>query len=591
MKRIRFVSRWLPILIIAALAASGQASVKPLLDSLNESGDLRKKADLPRQILIAGMSSGEAQTARDGLSDFLVRTYTAKRDLQSTRLTVLSGTADAMTCLKQWKDTQIRDDVLKWMFASNERMRSLAAIVHAKDDLSAAVKHIESLHDADPKGRDGFFKLIMALALVWDQQRPRIHSQMGYGPPMDDTTMQQRYEFFSDVYATGYRKSILDRSSIRDLMFVVDVPVAMSELEWARKNVKGSATSWKKRHSEIVYDKKRMNDGVRNWPHGTYTLAAIKEKGGICTDQAYYAVLSARANGIPAVFFRGTGRRGGHAWFAYSKSANTWEMDIGRYTFDKYTIGYATDPQTNSKMTDHQIDYLCDSSFRTRQYEQASQYTRIADVLLERRKYAEAVEAASAARRLVKKYERPWLIELMALKAIPKLDRAALLLDQKAKVFSKYHDIRTNAREEQAELLEKLGRNAEAERILDALVRRVGRDRHDLAESITMKRVEKAVAAGQGKKARSLLEDLLEGQADGGEKVLPLLRNYLGTTKQIGQTKEAARFLSSYVKRIRTSGVKDMRPFLQIQLQAHENDNDTKGAARVQRDIDRLRAY
>ena len=49
-------------------------------------------------------------------------------------------------------------------------------------------------------------------------------------------------------------------------------------------------------------------------PYTNYTFQEILDEGGICMDQAYFAVNTAKCNGIPSAYVTGDGNRGPHAW-------------------------------------------------------------------------------------------------------------------------------------------------------------------------------------------------------------------------------------------------------------------------------------
>ena len=90
-----------------------------------------------------------------------------------------------------------------------------------------------------------------------------------------------------------------------------------SELDWARESVKLRRASFDKIFSSIKYDKPRLEGGIFRWPYGDYSLGSIKEKGGICVDQAYFSSMAGKAKGIPTLTFVGQGSGGGHAWFGF----------------------------------------------------------------------------------------------------------------------------------------------------------------------------------------------------------------------------------------------------------------------------------
>jgi tetratricopeptide (TPR) repeat protein len=369
--------------------------------------------------------------------------------------------------------------------------------------------------------------------------------------------------------------------SVSALAFVVDTPVPITELAWVSENVKGSRTNWARKFSDIEYDQDRYERGAYNWERGSYTLANIEEYGGICVDQAYYAAMTARALGIPAIYFRGIGKRGGHAWFGYMKSQTNWEMDVGRYIYDDYITGTSIHPQTNRPMTDHDVEYNCDRILYADQFARATAYGRLGRALLEMGDLESADYLAGRAARLAQLYDPAWQIQETVLRRRKQLDACLRLLEAKERVFSRYPDYLIDIAKKKAEILIQLGRGVEAQRVLATALTRLGRHREDLAGELRMHIITQLVAAGQTQEARSEFEKLLEQYQDSGQKAFPLIQHYLAFTKQTGQTEEGVRFLSRYLKRVgglaeEAEGQLDI--FL---IQAYENNGDTVKADRL----------
>jgi len=87
------------------------------------------------------------------------------------------------------------------------------------------------------------------------------------------------------------------------LKFVVDSAVSLDELRWAQKQVRNPKSDFSGVYSSIRYDEERVNAQTFHWPYPVYSLADIRKNGGICIDQAYFAWLAGKANGIPTLLF------------------------------------------------------------------------------------------------------------------------------------------------------------------------------------------------------------------------------------------------------------------------------------------------
>lgn len=586
-------------LLIIFAPQKSYASLEELSYELNSPGKITNKTNIPRQIVIESIKSDQYREGIKILSDYTVKTFkTPSRVLLSQKIKILAIFTDGATCIEKllprnkYRATTIKNDVLEWLFNSNNRMNTLAETFSIDDNMPEVIKIIDTLYRHDPAGRDKFFNLIVAMAVVWDQKRPRMHGQIGPNILQYTADITNRYTFFKKQYSTGNGKILYKELDVQSLCFVVDTPVPVSELDWAIENVKGSRSNWDRKYSKIKYNHIRIDYGIYVWPHAEYSLAAIEEFGGICVDQAYYAVITARAHGIPALYFSGPGRRGGHAWFAYKKGKTSWKLDCSRYTYDKYATGNSINPQTNRKMTDHDVDYTCDHSLRSRLYQTASCYTRIANILIKYNELSAARSCTKEARKLSKKYETPWNLEILTWLKESNKSMAIKILEEKAKVFSKYPDISTKARKLEAKLLQETGKYAEAEKVLRLQTKRVMQDRDDLANEIVAHTIACIINSGNNNKARKDMEKLLIEQKKEGAKVFPLIYDYLKLTEMTGQTHEAAKFIRNYTRNllmIYPPTPNNKRIIFNLLLKAYENDNDEKSIKKTKRDIARIK--
>jgi hypothetical protein len=88
-------------------------------------------------------------------------------------------------------------------------------------------------------------------------------------------------------------------------------------------------------------------------PYETYTFAEILKKGGICGDQSYLCVNTARAQGIPAMILTGQTNEGPHAWAGIKIDDSEWSTAAGRV--DGSTKGATRDPQTGLEISEQEI--------------------------------------------------------------------------------------------------------------------------------------------------------------------------------------------------------------------------------------------
>jgi hypothetical protein len=549
---------------------------------------------LYRELAVEALVTRRLPEGLETLVTVFTKALKSKQDEPTEgELAVLLRAADAFILMAHTQESgagiAFRRDVSEWLFGSEGRLRTFLDIITPQDDWPAMYAIVAALHDHDSPGRDEFRRLILAMALVWDQPRPEPHPQMGGGQLPYDAAITDRYDYFRDLYASKRADIAYGKLSVAALTNVVDTPVPLSELRWVRKHVR--PTHWERKFSAIRYDADRLERAQYQWPHGPYTLEAIEKKGGICTDQAYYAALCARAYGVPALLFVGEGRRGGHAWFGYMKGAEKWELDIGRYAYDKFATGYALNPQTNQPLSDHTLNFLCDRALREESFSDAARLGRLAFVLRELGYLAAARQAAERSVQRSPLYELPWLVQERMLEEAKDWAGLAALLSRKAAAFRKYPDYSARIAARQAEVLRTLGDHAGADRLLARNVRAVERGRDDLARSLVSEKVRAAYEKGDYRSAREQMEDLLKDQKDEGQKLAELLGGYLELTKETKQTAEAVRFLKRYLGTLeRRFGDSDRNRaiLLRVLLTAHENNGDGAEAARIRRQLEKL---
>ncbi|MEO1534263.1 MAG: hypothetical protein AAFS11_01700 [Planctomycetota bacterium] len=143
------------------------------------------------------------------------------------------------------------------------------------------------------------------------------------------------------------------------LVFLVSATEHVDQLEWARATY-GRDRNHGERFFEIQYDIEHFRTGqpkaVSLAPR--YCIQAIRELGGVCADQAYFAEHVAKANGVPAAYMRGRSGEVSHAWLGYlrvGRGGYSWDFNAGRYDAYKGVRGATMDPQTLEIVTDGEM--------------------------------------------------------------------------------------------------------------------------------------------------------------------------------------------------------------------------------------------
>jgi tetratricopeptide (TPR) repeat protein len=535
------------------------------------------------QDTLAALRQGGVSNQLVRLSAGMSRLLNDTLRLRPDELARMSVAADCIRYLRLTDSVPLNSETGQWLFADPGRLHLLTGSVRPSDNLKQCFQCLETLLKHDPAGRERYFNLMLALSVVWDQpNRPPIHYQTGKNTLPYRPAVAERYDYFKELYASGDAKIPYGSLTVRDLVFVVDTPVPLSELLWARSNVRGNLEEWREKFDDIIYDSSRARAGQYQWPHGVYTLASIRRKGGICVDQGYYAVLTARAFGIPAAAFHAAGKSGLHQWFSYMRQPGQWELDVGRYESEAYTTGWTIDPQTNGQMTDHDLVYENSRALGEKRAAQSDAYAAIAETLI--RDPDNVLRCIQQALKVDPQNLRAWQIKIDVLIANQDFRGLLDLFKDLRDAFDEHPDIFVDAAEKIGAVLAGAGLQEDADLLRRQMARHVDDDRDDLARFLGMDEIEALVKDGEIKKARRKMEDLLEEHLEDGRKAFPLIAAYLEMTKNTDQAEAAARFLEEYIGEMSDSFYFDIarrEAMLDFLLQAYTHAGDEDGVAEI----------
>lgn len=479
-------------------------------------------------------------------------------------------------------------ELARWLLGKPERFHTLLNTLSPHDQWTEVCRILETLYEYDAEERDQHFNLILAMAVVWDEKRPPLHRQKGKGRLSYKEKITERYEYFKQLYGSGRALMPEENLTVDDLIFVVDTPVPLVELQWARNNVRGSPRRWGGKFADIEYDYERLRNGAFQWPRGEYSLKNIQERGGICVDQAYFAVLTARAWGIPAMIFSGTGRRGRHAWMGHKIGRNRWEMDAGRYEYDDYVVGRALNPQTNRVISDHELELKVNPDLRGEDVKRAQRQYELAKQLWRLEHHRLAIIYGEEAVKNVAVFAPAWeLLTEIAVNAAGK-EQTINILDRQAKAFRRFPDKLFEIRSKQARILQNEGNLARAEDVLSRMTPRIGRHRSDLGLKIIQQRVDLLDRMGNQEEARMVMEAYLQENREAGYRIVPSLEYYVKQCRKMGEERQGARFISRYVSRIRIDSVQLERRLLELGIEAFRQTEDERGLERAIRKLQRL---
>ena len=425
---------------------------------------------------------------------------------------------------RTFAETKVSRGFRQWLAQDQQRLQTLVRNMKPQDHWPECARILEILAAKDAAGREQYFNLMLAFALVWDQPRPQLHRETERAPDYEPDLLT-RYGFCKDLFETRRSAIPYGRLTVDALTFVVDTPVPLSELRWAQQNISGNAPSWEARYTRIGHDPSRFEDGYRPWPYGSYTLEKIGQHGGTRLDRAYFATITARANGLPAVLLEPEEREYRRpAWFAHMRGSQRWDMHAGRTEEDKRIPAFGIDPQTNRRLPDHQMAIRCERSLRD---PGAVDETHLLNLAIASRKYANMQAAAAFAKWSLQTQPRfldayRFLEDLYT--ETDRTDEILQLLQAEAEAFKEVvpeHYLEVALK--RADMLRKEDREEEADDFLLYVEAVLKRDRPDLARRVPFNQLLYLINTGEPKETRESFERLLMDQKDAGRDVLSWL--------------------------------------------------------------------
>ena len=448
-------------------------------------------------------------------------------------------------------------DFLNWLLVRPAVLAAFNDTIAPQDQAADALAAWRTIWFDDEAGRETFANLAIACALVFDQPVRISANVYGFGPttessggPAKEVSALSRYRFYRDSAKKGALKVPLAEMTAWELVWVVDAPVPESELVWAQQHANFSRREWGKAYGHIRYRMDRATQGVN--PYKAYTFAEIEKEGGICGDQAYFAAMTAKANGIPAMVIGGEGDRGGHAWIGFEVARGEWKLDVGRYG-DNYAAGTTRDPQTGRTIKEHELRQLTEPARRTAGYAKSEKLLALATLLADAGQRDLATLATDTALALAPKNFAAWTTKLDRL-AAAKVPTADWLREsaRMRTVFREYSDLVQAIDKREADYLAANGSSAAARQAVHVQTGRMERkdgERSDLILDSVFREVEMAEQAGDAEKGGRILRDALREK---GHEVVPFKKiagRYYEWAKKHTKGPETVRELISFFDR------------------------------------------
>ncbi len=202
-----------------------------------------------------------------------------------------------------------------------------------------------------------FANLAAAICVVHD--RPftrRINEHMTTAP--DPVAIFEYYTTNEKLMLYGVRNVPAEL-----LVYVVDTTSSIDEMRWALQRYAGD-TQVGRHFFDITYDYGYFKSGTGKKIAGAdYTLPNILRFGGVCADQAYFAMEIGKAIGVPTTYTTGSSAEVGHAWVGFLQTHGDrlfWNFDVGRYEEYRGIRGDVEDPQTRHDFPDSAVSLLAE---------------------------------------------------------------------------------------------------------------------------------------------------------------------------------------------------------------------------------------
>lgn len=230
-------------------------------------------------------------------------------------------------------------------------IEELAVTLTDNDRPAAAMALIDRLMAKAGTSALNQASLLTAFALVWDNPP----QQTWYRARPDDELLAATFKRAVEKMSSGERNR-----PARMLTFLTYAALTPADWDYVDTNYASVRDNPRRCYTDIRYDLMFFMKGTpKKIDSLPYTLADIKEVGGVCIEQAYHTRGVCHALGVPAVIMAGSGSSGiGHAWVGYLKPGALleWDYSIGTSPAGNFSVGEFVDPQRGQIMTNLDLD-------------------------------------------------------------------------------------------------------------------------------------------------------------------------------------------------------------------------------------------
>ncbi len=449
-------------------------------------------------------------------------------------------------------DEARRLDQLAYLRGHGELARALVFLVDPRHDAQPKVYALLDRLRRHAGERLGEFpNLAAAMCVVHDEPLERRINENKAGAP-------DAIRLF-DYFTSNENRMLFGLRAVPAelLVYVVDATVSVDEMLWALGRYAGDPAVGG-RFFDVEYDVEHFRTGTpKKATLAGWTLRAILAHGGVCADQAHFAMSVGKAIGVPTAYATGMSSEVAHAWVGFLEARGRearWNFDVGRYEEYRGIRGRVLDPQTRRHVADSSVSLLAElAAVPETDRHAAAAYVDAARRLVEAPGPVAAPAAGGAGRAPVQRgpdVESILAVLEQGLRISPGCvagwhvlrDLAAagrLDLEQKKRwagvlnrlCGERYPDFYL---EVLAPMIESIPDVREQDALWEkALV--LFRGRHDLAASVLTRRGEMWEAAGEPERAGRCYEEIIARYANAGPFVLGALKRAEGILRDQGQ--------------------------------------------------------
>lgn len=252
-------------------------------------------------------------------------------------------------------------EMLLWILDNNRAMEEVLHTLKPEDDAGKVLGFLMEAWPLSTGKIEKYFSLALACAVVFDREIHIPHPIGGESTETSQVDAMKRYLWYIAKNEKGQLAAPVHHSTARDLVWVICAPVSESELEWALDKMHLSRKNWGSSYGMIEYLMERAVKGLN--PYKEYSFAEILKEGGICGDQSYFCVNTARGQGIPAMILTGETDLGPHAWAGLKFESTEWTTGVGRV--GGVAKGMTANPQTGKSITEQEIQLWSDRAHQS----------------------------------------------------------------------------------------------------------------------------------------------------------------------------------------------------------------------------------